>query len=902
MIALDPSSRYVFIPFEVGTGGGLGRYDRSTGDFVAALTGNATGVFSTDPFTWDPNNDDFGACDPAEWTPNGTVLTAEEWSGSGRVFEWMNPLMAPGDAPQVRWLPVPSVAHEGLKFGADGTLYFIDERSSGSIYRYVPVDPADLGAGGQTFVLSDDDFVAAGGVSGENWNSAANSSTDRTGSATWVAITDASGNALPGIPDPFVYGRSNDVSRGGQLVANDPSVNGTPYGRPEDLEISTLASGNEVVFVAATSEQSIYSIELIDTNTAYVQKFASRDTIDAAHGVALGTELTSPDNLAIGPNGEIYVIEDQSTGGDIWAATDANDDGVAESMGRIASLGIPGNEEPTGWILDRNDADTFLVCIQHPSSGNDALWAVTTPWDLDNDNVIDPNDICPVSDLSPTVIATTPGTRILDAVSVRGDSVTGAGGTILNINRAYLNNAGTVVFSSTLSGAGVNNQVVARGPIAGPYTAIAVKDTASGVGNFGAFSDLTMNDSGNAGFASRVVPNNPGHFLNASGAAANTSNTAVKGAIAAPVAGNPLYRSLQKPAITSGGQLLTRANLVIGSGAGVTSGDDTVITSSAGTVLAREGDATSIGGGVLYSGLNNRIVASEDNNRYAFSSALKPVSSLINTGLFAGTIGGGTPTLIAREGDSASGTGGGVFASFLGESVNSDGVTAFRGTARGGSVTSSNNEGIWTTSGGGAPVLVAREGGIAPCLPVGILGLVAFDRFTTLAISDDGSVCFFAYLKNSAPTPAVNSTNDGSIWRRDGAGLHLIAREGDLANNTDGAGIGRLTGFACSGAGGVVYSVEYTRTQGDYTSANRDGIYVDRGVLDGAPELILRRGDTFDLMGTEHTVSSLKINFEENTGHGIGGYGRSINDMGSVLLNLSLSGNLSGIFLINPGP
>ena len=218
---------------------------------------------------------------------------------------------------------------------------------------------------------------------------------------------------------------------------------------------------------------------------------------------------------------------------------------------------------------------------------------------------------------------------------------------------------------------------------------------------------------------------------------------------------------------------------------------------------------------------------------------------------------------------------------------------------RGSGITSTNNEGLWTNSGntGAPPRLIAREGNVAPCLST---NLVAFSRFTTLAIADDGSVCFFAYLTNAGATPAVNSTNDGSIWRWTPTGLHLIAREGDQANNTDGAGIGRLTTFACSRTGGVVYQVEYVANQGDFTSTKRDGIYLDRGLIDAAPELILRRGDAFDFMGSSHTVSSLTIGTEENAASGTGGYGRAINDMGSVLLNLSLTGNVSGIFVLTP--
>jgi hypothetical protein len=40
MIALDPTSRCIFIPFEVGSGGGLGRYDRVTGEFINDIEGN----------------------------------------------------------------------------------------------------------------------------------------------------------------------------------------------------------------------------------------------------------------------------------------------------------------------------------------------------------------------------------------------------------------------------------------------------------------------------------------------------------------------------------------------------------------------------------------------------------------------------------------------------------------------------------------------------------------------------------------------------------------------------------------------------------------------------------------------------------------------------------------------
>lgn len=83
------------------------------------------------------------------------------------------------------------------------------------------------------------------------------------------------------------------------------------------------------------------------------------------------------DNLAVefGPNGELqlFIVEDENPS-DIWVATDADGDGVAEIVDLFASLGVPGSEA-TGFIIDPRGG--YLVNIQHPGSGNDALWSIT---------------------------------------------------------------------------------------------------------------------------------------------------------------------------------------------------------------------------------------------------------------------------------------------------------------------------------------------------------------------------------------------------------------------------------------------------------------------------------------------------------------------------------------------
>ena len=62
----------------------------------------------------------------------------------------------------------------------------------------------------------------------------------------------------------------------------------------------------------------------------------------------MGAGLTSPDNLAIDHDGNIYIVEDRNGGvdDDIWFARDLNKDGdltdAGEGLGRWASNGTAG--------------------------------------------------------------------------------------------------------------------------------------------------------------------------------------------------------------------------------------------------------------------------------------------------------------------------------------------------------------------------------------------------------------------------------------------------------------------------------------------------------------------------------------------------------------------------------
>ena len=345
------AGRYLFMPFETSTAG-VQRIDLLNSDYN---TRTVTLVA--------PGTQGFVSGDASRWTPWGSYLTAEEsWganSTKGRLFELTNPVTATGtgDSNFVQRAVIPHVSHEGLAFDTNNNLYFIDEFNGGSIYKYVSANPNavngdDYFAAGQTFALL---------VNGGN-------NADATGAFTWEAITDATGGALPSSV------LASDGLIDGRLSADN--VLATNYQRPEDLEIKTLNNGDQILFVATTTTDEVYSFNLA-SNTANL--FVNSSTIDQATGLAVGGVFNNPDNLAIDAEGNIYIVEDQPGGqADIWFAWDANNDGVAESVGRWASLSTEG-AEPTGLYFDKFNPNIAYVNVQHPTSLDDRTIMIAVP-------------------------------------------------------------------------------------------------------------------------------------------------------------------------------------------------------------------------------------------------------------------------------------------------------------------------------------------------------------------------------------------------------------------------------------------------------------------------------------------------------------------------------------------
>jgi len=380
MSAFDPSGRFIFLPHETKFGAGVTRYDTVTDKAINLFKGDMNGEHGD----W---SGDYGALDPATWSPVNTLLVGEEWSGQGRLFEIKNPLadVKAGESVIINELnSIPNVSHEGLRFNHDGSaLYFVDEDRSGSVYKFVPSVKGDY-TKGQTFVLSVDNFK--GDPSAKAGKYPNNMPEERTGMASWVPMTNANGVALTTV-NPF-----DNETRGGRAAADE--LNGTPFRRPEDVEVGILKNGNEVLYFVATEEQGVYSVEELGEGMAMVRLAANESTPKNVGYAPTTGHVTSPDNLAQDALGNIYVVEDwpngDNKGGDIWLLRDTNNDGVAESLDHFMSLQVKGAEN-TGMVFNPAKPTQFIINIQHPeSAADDTNGQGDSTWMFDLKDVVAP--------------------------------------------------------------------------------------------------------------------------------------------------------------------------------------------------------------------------------------------------------------------------------------------------------------------------------------------------------------------------------------------------------------------------------------------------------------------------------------------------------------------------------
>ena len=338
------AGRYMYRTHEVRPGSNVNAYSGGAVSVVDLKTGLAKII---------AQRHDWEALDGIVWTPWHSVLFAEETitaalgdpavpqATSGLLYEMALDKDDPTTAANVTVRPqLGSLSHEGIEIDAEGNVYVVDEERTGAIYKFVPTTYGDLSAG-QLYALR----VMHGA---------------KTGQAEWVALD------------------MTQVQISARIAAR--AVGATPFCRPEDLERI-----GETLYAALTCEDVSNPTNTSGAGAVLAVGLGDTPTVSyfVAHGVnvvmenkaARITGFKSPDNLANGPDGKLWIVEDNEYS-DIWVAEpDTDGDGYSDGVHLFASLkDVPA--EGTG-IYFGKDPHTLYVNVQHSGTGNDKTMAIT---------------------------------------------------------------------------------------------------------------------------------------------------------------------------------------------------------------------------------------------------------------------------------------------------------------------------------------------------------------------------------------------------------------------------------------------------------------------------------------------------------------------------------------------
>jgi secreted PhoX family phosphatase len=181
----------------------------------------------------------------------------------------------------------------------------------------------------------------------QKWNPA--TFTEKVGAFEWVALDQA------------------QVRVDADAAADE--VGATEFGRPEDVEII-----GKTLYVANTSEERVIAIDLSKlTVSSFVEAGVNVPVEDKAAGVS---GFNNPDNLAEGPDGALWITEDNNFSDIFRAGKDRDHDGASDNVELFASLTDEG-AETTGIYFGKNPKELF-ASVQHPDKDlADGIWKIT---------------------------------------------------------------------------------------------------------------------------------------------------------------------------------------------------------------------------------------------------------------------------------------------------------------------------------------------------------------------------------------------------------------------------------------------------------------------------------------------------------------------------------------------
>jgi hypothetical protein len=249
--------------------------------------------------------------------------------------------------------------------------------------------------------------------------------------------------------------------------------------------------------------------------------------------------------------------------------------------------------------------------------------------------------------------------------------------------------------------------------------------------------------------------------------------------------------------------------------------------------LARDGDPISVGVGTATLAAINSFPATSSAGTVGFRGTLAlggSVTASNDTGVWAGTP--GAFQNVVRESDTANGTGGATFTSFGDPFLMSGSTVAVTASlVVGGSVTSANDSGMWLGTPGNLQLFV-REGATAP----GAGGATFSGAPVPTVNAASGTITFRGGLTGTG----VTTSNNVGIWAgTSSANIQLLMRSGDTAP-TIGTAITAFGGITALADGSVAVNAT-AATGGSVTTANNQGLFV--GTAQANMQLAVRKGD-----------------------------------------------------------
>lgn len=392
------------------------------------------------------------------------------------------------------------------------------------------------------------------------------------------------------------------------------------------------------------------------------------------------------------------------------------------------------------------------------------------------------------------------------------------------------------------------------------------------------------------GFVNRLSDNNDSIWSTPSGGPPVL--LALEGAAAPGTGANFLV--LDSPSVNNGGTTLFRATI-----------DGSLRTlwrsPAAGppVFIARTGDATSLGAipGSLYSviGIDYSI---NDNGTAVFHTTVTG-AGVISTNndvlLSMADPAPVAPTLVAREGTVAPGTGGLTFGLFSACHINDSDDVLFRASL-GGAAPATLNTGVWLYDDSLATIsAVAVEGDAAPDEAGLAMVDVFFNSFEELFLANNGVLAIVAQTRNG-----IGTLTGRGVWIDAGAGLELVALVGQNALEKDGVTVH-----------GTISAINQVTMNMDgdlaveMTAGGVKGIWLREAVAASATTQLMAVGDkVYDANRRVRTPSALYLPESEDftsSGGGPLGRSRSLGDDDVPLVWLNYPG-VSGLYFVDLEP